>query len=107
MTTVRNYAGVAIEVDSEGFVTHPERWNEEMAAEIAAELGIERLSERHWQAIRYVRQVYEETGSTPALRTVGKSSGVPIRELYELFPKGPALRQVARIAGVPKPSSCV
>lgn len=107
MTATRQYAGVAVELDDEGFLKDPRLWNEEMAEEIARELGIQTLTDRHWLAIRYVRRIYEQTGSPPALRTVGKGSGVPIRELYELFPKGPALRQVARIAGVPKPSSCV
>lgn len=107
MSSTRHYAGDAVEIDAEGFLKEPAQWREQMADEIAAEIGIETLTDRHWQAIQYVRRVYKETGSPPALRTVGKGSGVPIRELYTLFPKGPALRQVARIAGVPKPASCV
>lgn len=107
MPATWEHAGVSIDLDDEGFFKDPARWNEAMVDELAGENGIEPLSERHWQAIRYVRRVYEETGSPPALRAVGKGSGVSIRELYELFPHGPALRQVAKIAGVPKPASCV
>jgi TusE/DsrC/DsvC family sulfur relay protein len=101
------YAGSPVEVDAEGFLQRPEQWTEEMAAEIAAEIGIQQLTERHWMAINYIRKAYLETGSVPPLRTVGKASGVPIRELYELFPSGPAMRQVARVAGIPKPKGCV
>lgn len=107
MSATKRYAGSAVELDDEGFLKDSTQWTEDMAGEIAAEIGIDTLTDRHWEAINYVRRVYEETGSPPALRTVGKGSGVPIRELYALFPKGPALRQVARIAGVPKPASCV
>lgn len=101
------YAGSSVEVDAEGFLVHPEQWTEEMASEIAAEIDIPELSERHWMAINYLRNSYLESGSAPPLRTVGKCSGVSVRELYELFPSGPALRQVARIAGIPKPKSCL
>lgn len=106
-SATREHAGTVVELDGEGFFRDPSQWTEAMADGIAADGGIATLTDRHWQAIRYVRRVYEETGSPPALRAVGKGSGVPIRELYELFPHGPALRQVAKIAGVPKPISCV
>jgi sulfur relay (sulfurtransferase) DsrC/TusE family protein len=37
-----------------------------------------------------MRKAYLESGSAPSIRSLGKTSGVPIKELYELFPKGPA-----------------
>ena len=96
----------AVDRDAEGFLTDPQRWNEEIAAEIAREAGIDELTPRHWQAIRYMRDTYLATGEAPSIRTLGKASGVPIKELYELFPKGPA-KLAAKIGGIPKPHGCI
>jgi dissimilatory sulfite reductase related protein len=95
-----------VERDREGFLVHPEQWTEAMAGGIARESGIDELTDRHWQVIRYMRTSYLETGGAPSIRTLGKASGVPIKELYQLFPKGPA-KLAARIAGIPKPRGCI
>jgi len=100
------YAGADVEVDAEGFLTEPGQWNEQIAAEIAAQAGIEQLTDRHWQVVRFMRDRYLSTGSAPSIRTLGKASGVPIKELYELFPKGPA-KLAAKIGGIPKPRGCI
>jgi TusE/DsrC/DsvC family sulfur relay protein len=92
--------------DAEGFLTDPQQWNEEIAAEIAREAGIEELTPRHWLVVNYMRNTYLETGEAPSIRTLGKASGVQIKELYELFPKGPA-KLAARIGGIPKPHGCI
>jgi TusE/DsrC/DsvC family sulfur relay protein len=99
-------AGSTVEVDSEGFLTNAQQWNEQMAAEIARENGIERLTDRHWQVINFMRRTYLESGSAPSIRSLGKTSGVPIKELYQLFPKGPA-KLAAKIGGIPKPRGCI
>jgi TusE/DsrC/DsvC family sulfur relay protein len=96
----------AIPRDAEGFLLDLDQWTEEMAAEIAAENGIDALTDRHWQVIHFMRETYQSTGSAPSIRTLGKASGVPIKELYALFPKGPA-KLAAKIAGIPKPRGCI
>ncbi len=95
-----------VERDAEGFLLHPEDWNEEMAADIARENGISELTDRHWQVVKYMRRTFLQTGTAPSIRTLGKTSGVPIKELYQLFPKGPA-KLAAKIAGIPKPRGCI
>ena len=100
------YAGAAVDVDAEGFLTDPAQWNEQVAAEIAAEAGIGELSERHWLVVNFMRKTYLESGSAPSIRTLGKASGVPVKELYQLFPKGPA-KLAAKLAGIPKPRGCI
>lgn len=100
------YAGAPVEVDAEGFLQRPEQWTEEMADEIAAQNGIDELTDRHRQVVDFMRRTYLETGSAPSIRTLGKVSGVPIKELYQLFPKGPA-KLAAKIAGIPKPRGCI
>jgi len=105
MTTV-TLAGIPVEVDAEGFLVHDEQWNEQIAQEIARENGIDELTDRHWQVINFMRNTFLETGSAPSIRSLGKTSGVPIKELYELFPKGPA-KLAAKIGGIPKPRGCI
>lgn len=96
----------AVDVDKEGFFVHPEQWTEEMVPELARREGIDPLTEQHWKVIRYMRQQYLATGTGPAVRALGKSSGVSIKELYQLFPRGPA-KVAARLAGIPKPRGCI
>jgi tRNA 2-thiouridine synthesizing protein E len=104
--TSATLAGSTVEVDAEGFLLDPQQWTEEMAPEIAAQNGIPELGERHWQVVRFMRDSYLQNGSAPSIRSLGKTSGVPIKELYELFPKGPA-KLAAKIAGIPKPRGCI
>jgi dissimilatory sulfite reductase related protein len=103
MTTIEL---TGIDRDAEGFLTDPDQWNEQVAVELAREAGIDELTPRHWQVVRYMREAYLASGEAPSIRTLGKASGVPIKELYELFPKGPA-KLAARIGGIPKPHGCI
>ena len=105
MTTME-IANTAVEVDTEGFLTDPAQWNEQIAEEIAAQNGIPELTDRHWLVIRFMRDRYLSTGTAPSIRSLGKESGVPVKELYALFPKGPA-KLAARIGGIPKPRGCI
>ncbi len=99
-------AGATIEVDAEGFLTDPGQWSEEIAAAIARENGIAELTDRHWQVVRFMRETFLRDGQAPSMRSIGKTSGVPIKELYQLFPKGPA-KLAAKIGGIPKPHGCI
>ena len=105
MTTLE-IAEATVDVDAEGFLTHPDQWNEQIAEEIAGESGIPELTDRHWLVVRFMRDRYLATGTAPSIRSLGKESGVPIKELYELFPKGPA-KLAAKIGGIPKPRGCI
>ncbi|HSL57328.1 MAG TPA: TusE/DsrC/DsvC family sulfur relay protein [Acidimicrobiales bacterium] len=99
-------AGTPVEVNDEGFFVDPEVWTEDMARELASAEGIDDLTERHWQVIRFQREEFAAKGTGATVRAMGKSSGVPVKELYQLFPKGPA-KISAKIAGIPKPRGCV
>jgi tRNA 2-thiouridine synthesizing protein E len=97
---------LAVKFDKEGFMTDPNEWTPQIAETLAREEGINPLTERHWQVIRFVRDEYQRSRESPTLRTINKKSGVGTKELYELFPKGPA-KKVARIAGLSKPKGCI
>ena len=100
------YAGAQVNVNDEGFFEDPSQWTEAMAPEIARAEGVDELTEPHWAVIRFMRSQYEEKGSGPTVRVLGKTSGVSIKELYQLFPKGPA-KIAAKVAGIPKPRGCI
>lgn len=104
LTITPTYADV--DVDTEGFLTKPDQWTEELAEEIARANGIDHLTDRHWLVVRFMRKTFLDTGTAPTIRTLGKVSGVPVKELYELFPKGPA-KLAAKIGGIPKPRGCI
>jgi tRNA 2-thiouridine synthesizing protein E len=98
--------GVQVKLNDEGFLTDPNQWNEGVAIELARREGIDPLTDRHWQVIRFMRSEYKAKGTGPTVRVLGKTSGVSIKELYQLFPKGPA-RLAAKVAGIPKPRGCI
>jgi TusE/DsrC/DsvC family sulfur relay protein len=100
------YAGQTVSVNDEGFFTDPGQWTEDMAPQIAQGEGIDHLTDQHWQVIKFMRHEYEEKGTGPTVRALGKTSGVSIKELYQLFPKGPA-KVAAKVAGIPKPHGCI
>ena len=104
--TTATYAGHHVDVNEEGFLVDPAQWTEDMAPQIAEAAGVEALTPRHWQVIRFMRAEYQAKGTGPTVRVLGKTSGVSIKELYQLFPKGPA-KTAARIAGIPKPRGCI
>ena len=98
--------GVDVAVNDEGFFEDPDQWTEAMAVEMAKADGIDELTDKHWQVIRFMRQEFAEKGTGPTVRVLGKTSGVSVKELYQLFPKGPA-KMAAKIAGIPKPRGCI
>ena len=111
MTTVATapielLAGSPVDINDEGFFLRPEQWTEAMVPELARREGLTEMTDRHWLVIRFMRRQFEENGTGPTVRVLGKASGVTIKELYQLFPKGPA-KVAARIAGIPKPRGCI
>ncbi len=104
--TTREYAGVTVDVNDEGFLTDASQWTPEVARELAKEEGIDPLTDKHWQVLTFCREDAAKEGQPPGLRRISKLSGVSMKELYKLFPKGPG-KLAARIAGLPKPQGCV
>ena len=96
---------VAVQTDAEGYLANKDDWSEELANELAKELGIE-LSDDHWKVLNAARTIESESGASPGLRKVSKRSETPIKAIYKLFPDGPA-KLIAKIAGIPKPKSCL
>lgn len=104
--STKEIAGKTVNVDEEGFLANPADWNEEIAVELAQEIGIGELTETHWQVINFCRSDFEAQGTAPGLRRITKVGGVPTKQLYKLFPKGPA-KKVAKVSGLGKPTGCI
>ncbi|HOI00110.1 MAG TPA: TusE/DsrC/DsvC family sulfur relay protein [Bacteroidales bacterium] len=98
--------GHVFEVDGDGFLVHPEIWDNQVAELIARYDGIEEMTEAHWSVVNIIRKNYDEKGMAPMIRTICTETGLKLREIYELFPLGPA-RGACRVAGLPKPDGCV
>jgi TusE/DsrC/DsvC family sulfur relay protein len=102
----KTYAGKTVEVDEEGFLVNPEDWTEEIATELAKELGINELNDTHWRVIHFMREDFKEKGQIPTIRRIKNAGGVPIKDVYDAFPNGPA-KKAAMISGLGKPQGCV
>ncbi len=103
--TVTTIGTASIHVDAEGFLTDYNEWNEDLARQLAAQIGIE-LTDAHFTVLRFLRTDYAEQGETATLRRVSTRRGIPIKDLFALFPGKPA-KKMAYIAGLPKPVGCV
>ena len=98
-------AGRPVHVDAEGYLTHAEEWDEGVAAELAAGLGLE-LDDERLAVLRFAHDDYLAQGTSPTLRRIAVAGGFETRRLFALFPGKPA-KKIAYLAGVPKPVGCV
>ena len=101
--------GNTIESNEKGYLLNVEEWNEEVAKAMAAQEGIEELTQRHWDLINYLRDEYlNNAGNQPNMRNIVKAmqkswddKKVDAKTLYELFPLSPD-KQGAKVAGLPE-----
>ena len=100
----KTIAGAQVNVSDDGYLEDMSQWNEDIAKEIANEIGIE-LTDKHFEVINYLREK-TAAGEALSIRSVGKSGIVTVKDLYKLCPKGP-LKFSSKIAGIPKPTSCI
>ena len=94
-----------VEFDDDGFMVDESAWTEEIAKAIAAALEV-KLSDRHWEVIKYARSEFETNGEPPTLRRITQQTEVSMKEMYQLFPDGPE-KIAANIAGLKKPTGCI
>ncbi len=101
-----------LETTDGGFLANASAWSEEVALELATRSNI-RLTEAHWEIVRFIRNYYFKYHHLPNARmfvkAVQKEFGEEkgnSRYLYALFPQGP-VRYACLIAGLPKPPGCV
>jgi tRNA 2-thiouridine synthesizing protein E len=93
-------------VDEDGFVQEPEKWNQEVAAAIAASDGVSVLTRDHWKVVDYLRWHHREFAIAPMIRKLCKETGLTLKRIYDLFPSGPG-RGACKVAGLPSATGCV
>jgi len=98
--------GSQIEVDEDGFIQEPDKWDEEVAKVLAQAEGVDNMTEEHWKLVHYLRDYYAKFGIAPMIRKLCKETGFPLKKVYELFPSGPA-KGACKVAGLAKPTGCV
>jgi tRNA 2-thiouridine synthesizing protein E len=98
--------GVTLLVDEDGFMQEPDKWNQELAEDLATTEGVTAMTDNHWKVVTYLREYYVQFGVAPMIRKLCKQSGFSLKEIYELFPSGPA-KGACKVAGLPKPTGCV
>ena len=92
--------------DDEGYLIDPADWSEQLAEVLAQQESIA-LTEPHWDAIRFMREFYQEHQVIPDVRFVvrhlaARFGAASRNMMFELFPYG-YVKQACRIAGMRKP----
>ena len=101
----RIIGGREIAFDREGFFVKASDWSEDVAELLAHEYGLELLTEKHWQVIRFIRNYYQTQGRAPLSLDIKAGLGCSLMALESLFPGG--IRKLGRLlAGLPNPRAC-
>jgi tRNA 2-thiouridine synthesizing protein E len=102
----KHLGGQDIEVDEDGFIQEPDKWNKEVAEDLAKTENAYPMGEEHWKLVNYLRDYYVKYEIAPPVRMLVKQTGLDLKKIYQLFPGGPA-KGACKIAGLPKPTGCV
>ena len=92
--------------DDEGYLIDPADWSEQLAVALAEQENIE-LTDAHWDALRFMREFYQEHQVIPDVRFVVRRLAVRFgadsrNMVFQLFPYG-YVKQACRIAGMKRP----
>ena len=93
--------------DGDGFLINTNDWSEEVMQQMATEDNFE-INEEIKTYIDKAREMFNATGTVPAVRIFAKEFGMDRRasKLYEVFESGP-MKKIAKYGGLPKPTGCV
>jgi tRNA 2-thiouridine synthesizing protein E len=97
---------LALDLDEDGFIQQPERWDDKVALALAKTEDVQELTDQHWKVVNYLRDYFLKYGVAPMIRKLCKDTGFKLNEIYALFPSGPA-KGACKVAGLPKPTGCV
>ena len=103
---LRSIAGRDIYFDWEDFLWDHQDWSEAVTIELAVEMGMVNLDEKHWQVIRFMREYYSYHGRSPMNKDLKAGTKMSLMELEGLFAKGIRLG-ARRLAGLPNPKACL
>ena len=98
--------GMEIEIDEDGFIQEPDKWNQGVAEDLAKTENAYPMGDDHWKLVNYLRDYYLKFEIAPPIRMLCKKTGFDLKYIYQLFPSGPA-KGACKVAGLPKPTGCV
>ncbi len=88
------------EIDENGLLKDPQRWNESVARELAVRDGIGELTADHWKIIHGLREYYAKFGVAPAMNQICRAHGQDWHWAHDLFH---TCLGAWRVAGLPDP----
>ncbi len=98
--------GQEIEIDEDGFIQEPDKWNKAVAEDLAKEEDAFPLSEDAWKLVNFLREYYIQYEIAPPIRILTRKTNLDLKYIYQMFPKGPAAG-ACKVAGLPKPTGCL
>ena len=98
--------GKELEIDEDGFIQEPEKWDKAVAEDIAKTEEAYPMGDDHWKLVNYLRNYFLEFEIAPPIRMLTRQTGLDLKTIYKLFPGGPA-KGACKVAGLPKPTGCV
>ncbi|MEI6186856.1 MAG: TusE/DsrC/DsvC family sulfur relay protein, partial [Dehalococcoidia bacterium] len=67
--------GKELEIDEDGFIQEPEKWDKAVAEDIAKTEEAYPMSDDHWKVVNYLRNYFLEFEIAPPVRMVIKQTG--------------------------------
>jgi len=98
--------GKELEIDEDGFIQEPDKWDKAVAEDIAKTEEAYPMGDDHWKLVNYLRNYFLEFEIAPPIRMLTRQTGLDLKTIYKLFPGGPA-KGACKVAGLPKPTGCV
>lgn len=106
LSDIVRVGGRDVAVDSEGYLLDLGDWSEDFARVLAAREGL-KLTDEHWQIIRFQRDSWAAHGVQPQVRVLVRhftarwgAERASNHRLHELFPRGGPQKQGNRLAGL-------
>ncbi|MBL7002438.1 MAG: TusE/DsrC/DsvC family sulfur relay protein [Gammaproteobacteria bacterium] len=95
----------SVERTDNGYLVDTNDWNEEIAAELFKEEGID-ATEQHWDVVRFVREEVlngDEPNERGIMKAMSKLWGTKVKskQMYDMFPGMPS-KQGLKIGGCPQ-----
>ncbi|MGO9622024.1 MAG: TusE/DsrC/DsvC family sulfur relay protein [Desulfobaccales bacterium] len=87
------------EVNIQGFLSNPQKWDKSYAIYKAHEMKMPKLTDKHWQVINFLRQSFEKTNVVPTIYETCEACDIDLEKLQKLFPDG-YHRGAVKIAGL-------
>jgi len=87
------------ETNVRGFLVNPFQWDARFALYKAWEMKMPKLTDKHWQIIRFLRKNFEEKNLVPTIYETCEANAIDVEELQKLFPDG-YHRGAVKIAGL-------